>query len=217
MVNMNANFQRLLITQLWLAVKSISEISLFPRQLKKIPTVRPKMGIIDTTTSSILSEDLSCIKYTDMDVSFALGNCYILVTDIVGSTRLYNEDPCKMKNDIDIHDNVARDLAKRFNGHIVANEGDSFHVVFEYLHNAINFAMNFPEQLVENMIEFPVRIGINRGEMCVRKLCGYKCYGETVDEVIRFIKHNQGEKICIKESLLAEYNFQFMRSFCKHK
>lgn len=205
------------LLQLWLAMRSFYDLTLAPKDATAQPPARRrKAELISRMKSPRLSEDFSCTKYTDLTISFPLDNCFILVTDVVGSTFLYDQDPIRMKAQMDVHDTVARDLVRKFSGHIVANEGDSFHIAFQHLLNAVSFAVNFSVQLEEHSVEFPVRIGINYGTMTVRKLYGYKCYGPPIDEILLILKHNQGGKICIKKSSMGKYNLNFISGLCTH-
>lgn len=172
--------------------------------------------IIDIIKSPKLSESFSCLKHTDAKINFPLEKAFIVVTDIINSTSLYNENPLRMKQNIDVHDALARNLAKRFKGHIVANEGDSFHIVFENADNAVRFCYEFNSLLEQNSVFFKIRLGINKGIMEVRNYYGYKCYGRTVDDAVEMIKHNRGSKICIKEKLCIKYNIENNRMLCKH-
>lgn len=172
--------------------------------------------VIDIHKGSSSSKDPSYLKFTDCEVNFSPRKAFIVVTDIINSTRLYNENPIYMKQMVDAHDILAKVFVRRFNGHIVANEGDSFNVVFQHANEAINFCKEFRNSLASNGINLRVRVGINKGNMFVRKCCGYKCFGKPVDDVIDFIKHNKGNEICIKEELLEKYNIPNNVMFCKH-
>lgn len=181
---------------------------------------RPKkeiVEVIDFIKSPKLSEDFCCIKRTDLFVNFPLHDCFIVITDIIGSTALYNRNPRKMKGQIDKHDTAAMSHARKNLGHMVANEGDSFHFVFQYEYQAVDFAISFQEAISSLDLDFKVRIGINKGPMDVRKCSGYKCFGSTVDTCSNFIRHNVGKKICIPETVISKYNISIRPNFCVHK
>lgn len=174
-----------------------------------------RFEVIDCSENVILSESLNCIKTTDKKVNFSLSHSYIVVSDIINSTYLYNENPLKMKREVDMHDELALNALRKYNGHVVANEGDSFSVVFETLENAVEFSKNFTSQIKAIKSNIKIRIGINSGFMNVRKYFGYKCFGKPIDEINEFTKHNIGDKICIKGILLEGTQYQ-MSHFCIH-
>lgn len=211
----HSSVMKLVLNQVWLVLKSIFEMSIFLKRIEKT-VVRRRFELIDSTKNPRLCVGFSCLKYTDRTVNFPLKDCFILATDIVNSTLLYNENPRWMKAQIDTHDAIVKRLVKTFNGHIVANEGDSFNLAFQFVQDAINFALNFQDQLDEYGVDFKVRIGINKGPMFVRKVCGYKLYGAAVEEVTAFIRHSKGEKICMRESLLLLHNIRYFKNLCKH-
>ncbi len=207
---------RMIIGQSQLVYKSLYEVFNIRKNENVIKRPHNICGVIDNVKGLKCTEDLNCLKYTDVTINFALEKSFILITDIIGNTKLYNENPCRMKNQVDRHDSIVRYLTKEFNGHIVANEGDSFHIAFETIYNAINFGINLRPQLKDQYIDFAVKIAINHGVMSVRNFYGYKCYGEPIDEALMYIKHNDGKKICIKNNILknglASLNF-----FCLHE
>lgn len=210
-------FRRILLRQIWLILRSLLEIPVFFRRLnKKTTTKKRAYELIESKKSLRLTESFSCIKYTDIDVKFPLSDSFILATDIVESTRLYNENPRRMKALVDEHDSIVRELQKVYKGHVVANEGDSFHLVFEFVKEAVGFAESFRMQLKERGVSLRVRVGINQGRMHVRKLCGYKCYGEPVEQVLEYMKHNTGDKICIRRGLVDKYHIEGRKQLCIH-
>lgn len=163
-----------------------------------------------------LREDYCCLRTTDQNISFPLGKAALVITDIVNSTRLYNENPLRMRHFLDIHMKMVRSLLKKYSGHVVANEGDSFHLVFQYIENGIRFAQELARQHREFIPYFAVRIGVNKGGLCVRRLCGYKVFGKTVDDTVRFLQHNCGDRICINGKILEKQHTKNSLMFCRH-
>lgn len=178
--------------------------------------LQKRYGLIDMRKSGHWAENTSCLRHTDTSITFPLEDSFVLITDIVGSTRLYNDDPIRMKGQVDLHDSVAKRLVRAFGGHIVANEGDSFAFAFPDIYSAVNFGINFRDQLEEHGVDFSVRMGINSGLMCARNLCGYKLLGAPVEEITALIRHSSGAKICIKDELLEAHQMKALRIFCIH-
>lgn len=182
-----------------------------------------KLEIVKDLPAPILNienpkfDNSSCyLKHTDMEIDFKLENSILVITDIINSTSLYNESPLPMRQSLDIHRNIIKSLKVKYNGHIVADEGDSYYLVFETARNAINFCIEFVKTHNENIKLFKVRIGINKGKLIARKLCGYKVFGEPVNVLLSYLRHNCGSKICINNRILEKYKINDSHLFCKH-
>lgn len=163
-----------------------------------------------------LNEDSGCLKITDESVSFSLKNSVMVITDVIDSTRLFNEHPQRMKHCIFQHYKTVILLLRTHSGHLVANEGDSFHIAFQNFKNAIKFCKDLISQHRSGASFFQVRVGINKGKLCVRKFCGYKVFGESIDETLDFFRDNDGKHICIKKRLVDRYGIEPDASFCMH-
>lgn len=163
-----------------------------------------------------LNEEDGCLKSTDESINFSLKSSIIVVTDIIDNTRLYNEFPLKMKYYVILHYKMVVLLLRKHSGHLVANEGDSFHLAFQNLENATDFAIEFLSMHLQENPFFQVRVGINKGKLCVRKFCGYKVFGKVIEETQDFSKHNQGRCICIKKRLIEKQSLLQEDFFCIH-
>lgn len=157
------------------------------------------------------------LKTTDKEVSFSLKRSAVVVTDIIGSTRLYDEEPLKMKYYMIRHQLIIRSIMKNYDGRIVLNEGDSFHIVFKNIELATRFCEEFFNTHNREIPFFRVRLGINKGEnFCVRNLCGYKIFGKPIDEIQEIFKHNNGTRACIKRRLIPKNSSIDHSIFCVH-
>jgi len=163
-----------------------------------------------------LSEDTKCLKITDESVSFSLKNSIMVITDVIDSTRLFNEYPQKMKYYMFQHYKTVMSLLRIHNGHLVANEGDSFHLAFQHLESGIKFCKDLISYHNSKACFFQVRVGINKGKLCVRKFCGYKVFGESIEETLDFFRDNDGRHICIKKKLMERYGVKPDMDFCIH-
>src|ERR1700731_99011 len=80
-----------------------------------------------------------------MESSRALpsGVVTFLMTDIEGSTRLWESDPEAMRQALSRHDAVVTACIRRRNGHVVKSkgEGDSVFAVFPHARDAVSAAM----------------------------------------------------------------------------
>lgn len=158
-----------------------------------------------------------CVKSTDEHVKFSIKDSVVVLTDIIDSTRLYEEDPLNMKNCMILHYKIVYSLLKNYKGHIVSNEGDSFHLAFQHFDTAVRFCEAFLKKHSCEISLFKVRLGISKGNLCVRKFSGYKVFGKSIEEALVFFRHNDGKKICLKKTLASKYEFVKQQScFCIH-
>jgi NitT/TauT family transport system substrate-binding protein len=69
------------------------------------------------------------------------GNCTVLFTDVQDSTFLWNKDAEVMKEALDQHNNVLRELLVTYQGYEVKTQGDSFMVAFKDPLNAVKWML----------------------------------------------------------------------------
>eukprot|EP00899_Mesostigma_viride_P019772 jgi/Mesvir1/27797/Mv07480-RA.2 len=83
----------------------------------------------------------------------------VIITDIEGSTNLWEWNPAVMKRALAIHHNVVRALLPKYYGYESDTEGDSFTLVFHSASDALGWAMEaqrcllHPLNLIESMPE----------------------------------------------------------------
>jgi class 3 adenylate cyclase len=92
----------------------------------------------------------------------------MLFTDVVGSSKMWSDDPQTMNIQLDKHFKVMDGLARKYGGFVVKTIGDSFMIYFgkseKSLENAVDFAVEVLKQE-----ELPLRIGICSGKMTSKK------------------------------------------------
>lgn len=92
----------------------------------------------------------------------------MLFTDVVGSSKMWSDDPKTMSIQLDKHFKLMDDLARKRNGFVVKTIGDAFMIYFpkseKSLENAVEFAVEVTKQE-----ELPLRIGICSGNMTAKK------------------------------------------------
>lgn len=71
----------------------------------------------------------------------------IVFTDIVKSTAMWEKDCASMSEAMDIHDRLARDLALKYAGYEVKQNGDGFMFVFQSAISALDFCLDMQLQL----------------------------------------------------------------------
>lgn len=205
---------QLVIRQVCLVVESITFILDIQKILKKIPV--KKAEPVKQNRSLKPHGSINCLKITDQSIKFPLEQSILIITDIIDSTKLYNENPLKMQFFVESHKKIVKALIKRHLGHVVANEGDSFRLVFQHFDNAIRFAHEFIAKHNEEISYFKVRMVMNKGLLCVRNLCGFKVFGKPVNDALELFKHNSGNQVCIKKNVVVKYNLKNDDILCIH-
>lgn len=143
--------------------------------------------------------------------------CYIVLTDIVQSTYLWNTNRFKMAKCIVEHDRIAQKLIKNNNGIELRNEGDSFLILFYNQAEAMNFATNFYYQVktinFDNKNKIGIKIAINYGKICTINRSKEKIFGRCIRDVYEIISHTPRDVICINNVNSIKKKEKFM---CVH-
>src|SRR5229473_7562683 len=111
-----------------------------------------------------------------------------LMTDVEGSTRLWERDPEAMRQALQRHDMVLAACIQRYNGHVVKSrgEGDSIFAVFRHVRDAVSAALIAQCALaVERWgtsTPLRVRMAIHTGQIELR---AGDYYGPTVNRCAR--------------------------------
>jgi class 3 adenylate cyclase len=112
-------------------------------------------------------------------VELPAGTVTFLLTDIEGSTRLWESDPAAMEVALQQHDRLLAEVIEGHGGVVVISrgEGDSFFAVFPSAVSAVEAAgacqLRLGRQAWPTSAALPVRMGLHTGEARVRQLgCG---------------------------------------------
>ncbi|MBV9893612.1 MAG: adenylate/guanylate cyclase domain-containing protein [Chloroflexi bacterium] len=137
-----------------------------------------------------------------MDSSRALptGVVTFLLTDIEGSTRLWEADHAAMAEALARHDRIVNTCVRRLNGHVVKSkgEGDSVFAVFRLARDAVTAALVL--QCALNAEQWPtaqpirVRMAIHTGQVDLRD---GDYYGPTVNRCARLRALAKGGQVLI--------------------
>ena len=137
-----------------------------------------------------------------MDSSRALptGVVTFLLTDIEGSTRLWEADNAAMAEALVRHDAIATTCVRRLKGHVVKSkgEGDSVFAVFSHARDAVSAALVL--QCALNAEHWPterpirVRMAIHTGQVELRQ---GDYYGPTVNRCARLRALAKGGQVLI--------------------
>ena len=94
-------------------------------------------------------------------------DCTFLFTDIEGSTRLWEEEPARMRVAMAQHDALCREAVRAHGGQLVKSTGDGVHAAFNdalrALQAALHLQLALAEPPPEGSLALRVRAGIHRG------------------------------------------------------
>jgi class 3 adenylate cyclase len=105
-------------------------------------------------------------EYKDNPNLKSQGNLASMVfTDIVGSSKLWSDDPVTMVSQLEEHHKLIDSLAGKYNGWIVKTIGDAFMVYFEPSDKSLSNAINFSKQVIMSEKKYNLRVGVCQGPM----------------------------------------------------
>eukprot|EP00551_Chaetoceros_affinis_P012365 CAMPEP_0203674946 /NCGR_PEP_ID=MMETSP0090-20130426/18079_1 /ASSEMBLY_ACC=CAM_ASM_001088 /TAXON_ID=426623 /ORGANISM="Chaetoceros affinis, Strain CCMP159" /LENGTH=646 /DNA_ID=CAMNT_0050540965 /DNA_START=37 /DNA_END=1977 /DNA_ORIENTATION=- len=96
------------------------------------------------TCQSLDSEQLLLRRKSERlksNVKIPHGEITIVITDIEGSTSLWEEDPIAMEKALELHDYIIRKCYTNQSGYEITTEGDSFCLAFHHPLDAFSFAL----------------------------------------------------------------------------
>ena len=116
----------------------------------------------------------------------------ILFTDIVGSSKLWSDDPLTMTEQLKKHHILVNNLAEKNGGWIVKTIGDAFMVYFEPTKESLINALRFSRDLVRNETKYNLRIGACFGNVDeqtykIQKVDLRDFYGNAVNTASRIM------------------------------
>jgi predicted ATPase/class 3 adenylate cyclase len=128
-----------------------------------------------------------------------------LMSDIVGSTRLWLAHPEAMGSDLVVHDEIMRRAISDHDGVTVATAGDSFTGAFDRPDDAVDAAIAAQRALAatewQSTPGIRVRIAVHLG---VAQRRGNGWYGAPLNETARMMAAGHGGQIVVSEPLAAE-------------
>jgi predicted ATPase/class 3 adenylate cyclase len=92
------------------------------------------------------------------------GTVTFLMTDIEGSTRMWERYGNDFIPLLEAHNHIVRTALGEYSGYEVKTEGDSFFYVFNHAQDAVEGAVELQQRLHQDNPEIKVRIGIHTGE-----------------------------------------------------
>jgi predicted ATPase/class 3 adenylate cyclase len=148
------------------------------------------------------------------------GTVTFLFTDLVGSTRLWEEFPDAMRLALAGHDEVLRSAIAAHGGHVVKTTGDGFHAVFAHARDALGAAAD-GQVAVQAQSWYPldalqVRMGLHTCEVEVRD---GDYYGSAVNRAARLMGTAHGGQVVtstVTAELAREAGFE-LRDLGEHR
>ena len=89
----------------------------------------------------------------------------MVFTDVVGSSKLWSDDPITMSQQLENHHILIDSLAKKNKGWIVKTIGDAFMVYFEPSDKALFNALKFSKEAIIQETKYSIRVGVCSGNM----------------------------------------------------
>jgi predicted ATPase/class 3 adenylate cyclase len=132
---------------------------------------------------------------------FPVGTVTFLFTDVVGSTRLWEEYPDIMRRAMARHDNLLRVLIAEGNGAVVKSTGDGIHAAFATAPDALNVGLAiqraFHTAEWEEPVVIKVRMAIHTG---AAELRDGDYFGSPVNRAARLMAAGHGGQLLISLS-----------------
>jgi class 3 adenylate cyclase len=89
----------------------------------------------------------------------------MVFTDVVGSSKLWSDDPITMSQQLENHHILIDTLAKKNKGWIVKTIGDAFMVYFEPSDKSLFNALRFSKEAIQQETKYSIRVGVCSGNM----------------------------------------------------
>jgi class 3 adenylate cyclase len=99
----------------------------------------------------------------------------MVFTDVVGSSKLWSDDPYTMAIQLEEHHKLVDTLSSKYKGWIVKTIGDAFMVYFEPSSESLLNALRFSKEIIKQEIKYNLRVGICSGNMEEKTYKNTKC------------------------------------------
>ncbi|MBL8345718.1 MAG: tetratricopeptide repeat protein [Rubrivivax sp.] len=125
-----------------------------------------------------------------------------LFTDIEGSTRLWEQEPVRMRTAVARHDALSREAVLGAGGQIVKTTGDGVHAVFADALQALHAALSLQQAMIrpvpEDGIALKVRCGVHCGESEARD---GDFYGPALNRAARVMSAAHGGQTLVTQAV----------------
>jgi predicted ATPase/class 3 adenylate cyclase len=127
-----------------------------------------------------------------------------LFTDIEGSTRLWEQEPERMRLALASHDAILRAAVERNRGEVVKMSGDGVHAAFDDPLDAVHAALQIQQQLsdseVTSGIKLHLRCGLHAG---VNERRDKDFFGSTVNRAARVMSAAHGGQVLVSHAVVV--------------
>lgn len=125
-------------------------------------------------------------------------------TDVVGSTRLWAEEPDAMRVDLAEHDSICREVARKHDGVEFANAGDSFGWYFSEVSSAVDAAIRIQQRLEESawLVSGGIRVRIGMHVGAAQHRAG-NVFGPVLNETARIMSAGHGGQIVASSAVVS--------------
>jgi predicted ATPase/class 3 adenylate cyclase len=154
----------------------------------------PVLTAVEATLTGALDADASDRAATNNN-GLPTGTLTFLLTDIEGSTELWQRDEAAMSDALAAHDSVLQALVDAHGGHVIKHTGDGICAVFTSARAAASAALEAQRQL-----ELPVRMGLDTGDAELR---AGDYYGTTLNRASRVMSAGHGGQILLSPACAA--------------
>ena len=127
-----------------------------------------------------------------------------LFTDIEGSTRMWEEDPQRMRPALARHDAIARSTVEKHRGRVVKMRGDGLHATFADPLDALQATLELQQALADREttagLALNVRCGLHAG---VDERRDDDFYGTAVNRAARITSAAHGGQVLVSQAVAA--------------
>ena len=89
----------------------------------------------------------------------------MVFTDVVGSSKLWSDDPQTMAIQLEAHHKLIDEISDKYSGWIVKTIGDAFMVYFEPSRDSLVNALKFSKEVILMEKKYNLRVGVCLGNM----------------------------------------------------
>ena len=141
-----------------------------------------------------------------------------LFTDIVGSTRSWEDHPAAMRTAVELHDAIVRDTVVGHGGYVFSTAGDAFAAAFERVADSIAAARGVQAALAcaswPGAVIVRVRMGIHTGEAQERD---GDYFGPVLNRAARIMSAGHGGQVLLSEVTAALVNEEVLVDLGEHR
>lgn len=158
------------------------------------------------------------VEYKDERVESSGIQPAMLFTDVVGSSKMWSDDPVQMMGQLEEHHKLVDQTSKKHNGWIVKTIGDAFMVYFEPSVNSLENAIRCASDIIKNESRYNLRVGVCQGPMDektynIQKVNLRDFYGNAVNVASRMESKVAGEGGTVAFSSLNPVSDNLIKKF----